>query len=77
MQHEIESALISIGHLAERLSLSRRTVHRLIATGELPTLKIGRRRLVRLADLSKWLAGHEVETPGANVSNISRQLAPR
>lgn len=77
MQLEIESALISISHLAERLSLSRRTIHRLIAKGELPTLKVGRRRLVRLSDLRHWLAGHETLTPGGNASNINRQFAPR
>ncbi len=77
MQTEIQDACISLGHLAERLSLSQRTIHRLIKRGELPTLKIGRRRLVRLADLRKWLNGHEVPTPGGNASNVGRQFASR
>ena len=63
MQTDIESALIGISHLAERLGLSRRTIHRILARGELPSLQIGRRRLVRLSDVRHWLAGHEVATP--------------
>lgn len=63
MQTDIEAALIGINHLAERLGLSRRTIHRILARGELPSLQIGRRRLVRLSDVRHWLAGHEVPTP--------------
>ena len=77
MQTEIQDALIGVNQLSERLALSRRTVARILARGELPSLRIGRRRLIRLADLRHWLADHEVETPDANVSNISRQLAVR
>lgn len=77
MQSEIESALIGIGQLAQRLSLSRRTIHRIIASGELPTLKVGRRRLVRLSDLRHWLAGHEAPPPSGTASNIGRQFAVR
>lgn len=57
MQTDIESACLGLNHIAERLGLSRRTIDRIIARGELPTLKIGRRRLVRLSDLRHWLAG--------------------
>jgi len=44
MQSDIESALIGVNLLAERLQLSRRTIHRILARGELPSLQIGRRR---------------------------------
>ena len=77
MQTEIQDALIGVAQLSERLALSRRTVARILARGELPSLRIGRRRLIRLADLRHWLAGHETPTPEAHMSNISRQLAPR
>lgn len=36
MQTDLEAALIGINHLAERLGLSRRTIHRILARGELP-----------------------------------------
>lgn len=55
MQTDIESALIGINHLAERLGLSRRTIQRILAKGDLPSLQIGRRRLVRLSELHRWL----------------------
>jgi excisionase family DNA binding protein len=57
VQTDIESALIGINHLAERLELSRRTIQRILAKGDLPSLQIGRRRLVRLSELHRWLDG--------------------
>lgn len=77
MQTEIQDALIGVAQLSERLALSRRTVARILARGELPSLRIGRRRLIRLADLRHWLNGHEVQTPGENGTNIGRQIAGR
>ena len=77
MQTDIEAALIGINHLAERLGLSRRTIHRILARGELPSLQIGRRRLVRLSDVRHWLAGHEVSRPGESLPNISRGFGVR
>jgi excisionase family DNA binding protein len=70
VQSDIGSALIGISHLAERLELSRRTIHRILARGELPSLQIGRRRLVRLSDVRHWLARHEVTTPRANGADL-------
>ena len=60
MQTDIESALIGINHLAERLGLSRRTIQRILAKGDLPSLQIGRRRLVRLSSCTDGLmaVGH-------------------
>lgn len=55
MQTDIESALIGINHLAERLGLSRRTIQRILVKGDLPSLQIGRLRLVRLSELRPWL----------------------
>ena len=73
MQTELESACIGISHLAERLGLSRRTIHRILARGELSSLRVGRRRLVRLVEVHRWLAGHEAETPG-NKTNLGRRF---
>ncbi len=77
METDIEGACIGIKALAEKLGLSSRTVWRIIERGELPTLQIGRRRLIRLSDVRHWLAGHETPTPGANVTNLSRQSIGR
>jgi excisionase family DNA binding protein len=77
VQTEPESALIGINLLAERLELSRRTIHRILSRGELPSLQIGRRRLVRLSELRQWLAGYETPPPNANVTNLNRQIVKR
>ena len=77
MQIENQDACISIAAVAAKLSLSRRTVNRLVARGDLPTLKIGHRRLIRVAALRHWLTAHEAPTPGAHASDIGRQRAAR
>ncbi len=77
MQTDISGACIGVSALAEKLGLSSRTVWRILQRNELPSLRIGRRRLVRVADVRNWLSGCEVPTLGANVSNISRQIAMR
>jgi excisionase family DNA binding protein len=59
VQTDIESALIGINHLAERLELSRRTIQRILAKGDLPSLQIGRRRLVKLSELQGATARSE------------------
>jgi excisionase family DNA binding protein len=40
------------------LSLSRRGIEALIGTGELPSVKIGRRRLIRRADIDALVDRH-------------------
>lgn len=55
---EIEA--LSVRDVAERLAVSTRHVHRLIARRELPSLRVGRRRLVRRETLRAWLAGREM-----------------
>jgi excisionase family DNA binding protein len=47
---------IDLDEAARLLCVSRRTVERLIADGDLPHVKIGRRTLVRAAELSAWNA---------------------
>ncbi len=77
MVTDIQGACIGIGDLARQIGLSRRTIHRILARGELPTIRIGRRRLIRLAEVRQWLAGCETPTPGANVTGIGRQFVDR
>ena len=71
MQTDIESALIGINHLAERLGLSRRTIQRILAKGDLPSLQIGRRRLVKLSELHRWLDGRGVSPQGQNITKTA------
>ena len=56
-QHRTEETekLLSVADLAEELGLSRTTGYDLLWSGEIPSLKIGRRRLVRRADLTEFI----------------------
>jgi excisionase family DNA binding protein len=55
-----EATLLSLREAAEKLGISLRTLARLIATGEFPSLTIGRRRLIRSAALEAWLEAREM-----------------
>lgn len=50
----------SVREAAERLGVSQRHVQRLIASGELPSVKLGKRRLIARFVLVDWLAGKPV-----------------
>lgn len=77
MQADLESALNGITQLAERLGLSQRTIHKILTIGEVPSLQIRRRRLIRLSDLRHWLASHEFPRPSENLPNIARRFSVR
>jgi excisionase family DNA binding protein len=48
-------SLLSVGELARELSLGRTTAYDLLWSGEIPSLKIRGRRLVRRADLTDFI----------------------
>ncbi|MFD7978821.1 helix-turn-helix domain-containing protein [Streptomyces sp. NPDC059071] len=49
-------ALFTVKDAAEYLSFSRSTVYELMAAGELPYVKVGRSRRIRLAELDAFVA---------------------
>jgi excisionase family DNA binding protein len=51
-----EKLLLSLPQVAEQLSVSVRTVHRLLSTGQLPTVKIGRSVRVPAQAVRDWIA---------------------
>ena len=51
--------LIDGKRAAAVLCVSPRTLAKLTSTGELPSVKVGRRRLYRLATLAAWVEGRE------------------
>lgn len=63
MHTDYESGFIGLKSLADHLQISIRTIHRIVASGELASIKVGRRRLVSRSAVSEWLAG--METQGA------------
>jgi len=48
--------VLSIKETAEELGVSRNSVYTLIASGKIPSLRIGTRRLVARAALVEWLS---------------------
>lgn len=56
-----ETTLLRPAEVAERLKLAPRTVYRLVETGELAVVYVGRRRAarVRVSDLDAYLRAHE------------------
>lgn len=50
---------VSLVEAAQRLNVSRATIYRLIRSDELRTLKVRRRRLVRVEELDRFAARME------------------
>lgn len=49
---------VSRSRAAELLGVSLRTISQRVTAGEIPTVRVGqRRRVIRLSDLHKYLAG--------------------
>jgi excisionase family DNA binding protein len=53
----MERLAVSIEQAAEMIGVCGKTVRNLIASKELPSRKIGRRRVVRVRDLEAFLRG--------------------
>jgi excisionase family DNA binding protein len=66
--------LVGLDEAAELLGLSERTVHRLVADGQLPSLKVGRRRLFSLRRLEEWAETRAADLSSGN-SRDGRQSA--
>jgi excisionase family DNA binding protein len=57
--------LLTVEETASELRIARRRVFEMIRDGSLPSVKIGRSRRIRSADLAEYVAGLEPETqPG-------------
>ena len=53
--HDEDTRALTFDETAERLSVSRDTVRRIVRAGELRTVRVGAREMVRLADLRAYL----------------------
>ena len=63
------SSLHTVGEVAGLLRVSTMTVYRLIRTGELPAVRIGRNYRVEDADLAAYLEAQSVPPPAAEVAD--------
>jgi excisionase family DNA binding protein len=51
----MEKRLLRIAEAAEALGLGRTVTYQLVMRGELPSVRVGRRRLVPTADLDRFI----------------------
>ena len=52
---KLEKRYLSMNDASEYLSLSRITLHRLIQAGNMPSYKVGKKRLFDKHELDKWM----------------------
>ena len=62
-----EPLLLRIDDAAQRLSISRATMYRLIQRGEMPIVRIGSAVRVRAIELDLWVAGIRANTSETTV----------
>ena len=65
----MEDRILTAREVAEYLQLSKSKVYYLLATKQLPHLKIGRSVRVRESDLNLWLKGQAVPERFAQISS--------
>jgi excisionase family DNA binding protein len=51
-----EKSLLSIREFAVSYNVGRSTVYRLIGSGDLPAVKLGKRTMIRRTDADAWMA---------------------
>ena len=59
------SSAIPIPQACERIGISRSKFYELLNAKEIESVKVGRRRLVRVADLDRWLASLPSQPPSS------------
>ncbi|HHY94629.1 MAG TPA: helix-turn-helix domain-containing protein [Firmicutes bacterium] len=56
---------LTVEETAQRLGLSRKSLYAHIAAGRLPFIKLGRRRLIPVESLERWLCQQAAPREGA------------
>ena len=54
--HYTKSHFLTVGEVAQMLRISNMTVYRLISSGQLPAVRVGKSYRVREEDLDRYLA---------------------
>jgi len=62
---DLEDRLLTVAEVADTMRVSNMTVYRLIKSGQLPALRVGRNYRIRRADVQQFLVDRSVraETP--------------
>jgi excisionase family DNA binding protein len=61
--------LVDATNAARRLGIGRTSLYELLSTGELGSVRIGRRRLIPSTEIERFIAAHY--EPGNNVSTVT------
>ncbi len=64
----MSDTLLTAAEVADQLRVSTMTVYRLIRSGELPAVRVGRNYRVRPGDLSAYLEGQVVDPASLDAS---------
>ena len=58
----MDEKLLTLNDLADYLSVSRRTVYRILKKGDLPGYRVGNHLRFRHSDIEKWLRSNQEGT---------------
>ena len=61
--------LLRIPEVAETLGIGRTKIYEMIATGELPTIRVGRAVRISVSTLQKWVEAREQQNMPAQFQN--------
>ena len=57
--------LLTVSEVAATMRVSNMTIYRMIKSGELPALRVGKNYRVRQSDLEAYLSDHSVQVEGS------------
>ncbi|HEX9122476.1 MAG TPA: helix-turn-helix domain-containing protein [Actinomycetota bacterium] len=60
-----DDRLLTVSEVCQEMRVSSMTVYRLIKSGELPAIRLGRSYRVRESDVDRYLSGRSVKVEGA------------
>jgi len=66
---------LTVPEAAEAIRVSPRQIYNLARDAGLPTIRLGGRRLIRRADLERWVADQPVDRLGADEAECQRGAA--
>lgn len=73
-EHHIELDLLTPAEVLSCLRVNVRTVYRLMRTGELPAVRVGRQWRIRKADLDLWLRRQQPAQPWDRSPHAARAV---
>lgn len=56
--------LLTVGEVADTMRVSNMTVYRLIKSGQLPALRVGKNYRIRVSDVDNYLSERSVQVEG-------------